>query len=79
MSKILAAAIVLAIAGFYASPSFADCAKDVADVKAAAAKATDAKKKDMAMKHVMAAEGHQKAKAEDKCMTEVKMAKDSLK
>ena len=79
MSKIVVAAIALAIAGFYASPSYADCAKDAADVKAMAAKATDAKKKDIAMKHVMSAEGHIKAKAEDKCMSEVKLAKDALK
>jgi hypothetical protein len=79
MSKFVVAAMAMAVAGFFATPSFADCAKDTADVKAMAVKATDAKKKDMAMKHVMAAEGHVKAKAEDKCMSEVKMAKDALK
>ncbi len=79
MSKMFVAAIVVAIAGFYAAPSYADCAKDAADVKAMAAKATDAKKKDMAMKHVMAAEGHVKAKMEKDCMAEVTKAKDSLK
>ena len=79
MSKIVVAAIVLAIAGFYAAPSYADCAKDAADVKAMAMKETDAKKKDMAMKHVMAAEEKNKAKMEKDCMAEVMKAKDSLK
>ena len=79
MSKIVVAAMALAIVGFYAAPSYADCAKDTADVKAMAMKATDAKKKDTAMKHVMAAEGHMKAKVEKDCMAEMMKAKDALK
>jgi hypothetical protein len=79
MSKILAAAIVLAIAGFYATPSYADCAADAKKAHDAAMKVTDAKKKEMAMKHATAAETHAKAKKDKECMEEVTKANAAMK
>jgi hypothetical protein len=78
MSKLFVAA-AFAVATMFALPAYADCGKGIAAAKEAAGKATDAKKKEMAMKHVAAAEGHMKAKAEKDCDAEVAKANAALK
>jgi hypothetical protein len=78
MSKLFVAA-AFAVATMFALPAYADCGKDTMAVKEMAGKATDAKKKEMAMKHVAMAEGHMKAKSDKDCMAEVDKAKAALK
>jgi hypothetical protein len=78
MSKLFVAA-AFAVATMFALPAYADCSKDLTAAKEAAGKATDAKKKETAMKHVAMAEGHMKAKADKDCMAEVDKAKAALK
>ena len=78
MSKLFVAA-AFAVATMFALPAYADCGKDLTAAKEHAGKATDAKKKETAMKHVAMAEGHMKAKAEKECMDEAKKAEAALK
>lgn len=79
MSKIAVAAMIVAIASFYATPSYADCMADAKKAHDMAMKVTDAKKKDTALKHAMAAETHAKAKKEKECMEEVTKANAAIK
>ena len=77
-SFLLGVACALAI-GALSAPAYADCAKDAMMVKESAMKTADAKKKEMAMKHVAMAEEKAKGKMEKDCMAEVMKAKDALK
>ena len=79
MRKLVLAAAVLAVAGFTRPASAATCDAEMKTVKADWSKATDTKKKDVALVHTKAAEQALSRKDEKACLDALGKARAAMK
>jgi hypothetical protein len=79
MRKTIVLACALALGGIAAAPAFADCQSDIKSAEEATAKATDAKQKAEAQRHIDMAKSELSKANEKACSEHATAAKAALK